>query len=170
MKLKCVFCLKRIKTKHPHQKYCCLLCRDEHYKQLRKEKYKRQKLQRSVFKENCDGCGALFVVSNGRKRWCSKLCSRKSETARLEARDKKLRDRYGITIADYQEIYQKQSGLCVICDEDLSNSTRMAPVDHDHVTGKIRGLLCKFCNRGIGLFKDNPKLLEAAASYIRGNL
>jgi hypothetical protein len=46
---------------------------------------------------------------------------------------------------------------------------RLLTVDHDHVSGHVRGLLCSHCNRAIGLLSDDPKVIEAAASYVRKN-
>jgi len=68
-------------------------------------------------------------------------------------------------------MFEEQRGECKICSIKL-NKTRyvgdMAVVDHCHTTGKIRGILCNSCNRGIGYFRDNPKFLTNAASYLTG--
>ena len=60
--------------------------------------------------------------------------------------------------------------VCAICGNVRSSDGRALAVDHDHVTGEVRGLLCNFCNRGIGMFRDNPRLLGRAALYLRGKL
>lgn len=67
-------------------------------------------------------------------------------------------------------MFVQQKGLCGICQEPISESL---DIDHDHTKergedGFIRGLLCNSCNRGLGLFKDNPKLLQRAIDYLRG--
>lgn len=61
-------------------------------------------------------------------------------------------------------LWDQQMGRCAICstpfDEDRPH------VDHDHESGKVRGLLCSLCNPGLGFFKDDPELLEAAVRYL----
>jgi len=63
-----------------------------------------------------------------------------------------------------------QNGLCAICGKPPSRRNvkeMLLHVDHNHKTGKIRGLLCNSCNRGIGLLGDNPDTLFAAEGYLR---
>jgi hypothetical protein len=76
-----------------------------------------------------------------------------------------LRRKYGITLEDFSNRLQKQSGVCAICGG--LNKDRKLAVDHDHRTKQIRGLLCSSCNLGIGRFKDSPELLIKAAQYLR---
>lgn len=64
----------------------------------------------------------------------------------------RLRLTYGISTADYDEMHESQGGVCAICGR---TDQRRLSVDHDHVTGAIRGLLCTACNRGIATFGDN---------------
>lgn len=73
--------------------------------------------------------------------------------------------RYGLCLNDYNEILASQGGVCLICKEPPK--ARRLYVDHDHVTGQIRGLLHGTCNSAIGLLRDDPLLLEAAAKYLR---
>lgn len=68
---------------------------------------------------------------------------------------------YNMTLEDLENMELKQNRKCLICNEKLP-----LKIDHDHATGKVRGLLCDLCNRGLGYFKDNPKLLVNAAEYI----
>lgn len=77
-----------------------------------------------------------------------------------------LRQHYGMTIAEYDEILKWQDGVCVICGGTNPSGKRLA-VDHDHETKENRNLLCASCNKGLGLFKDDPTLLENALLYLR---
>lgn len=81
-----------------------------------------------------------------------------------------LRDKYGITEEDYERMLTEQEGKCGICfrTEPTGRWKRLA-VDHDHQTGKIRGLLCDKCNRGMGLLEDSIELLENAVKYLKDN-
>lgn len=80
-----------------------------------------------------------------------------------------LKRLYGITPKQYEELFEKQKGLCAICESDHANNSRTNGklfVDHDHTTGEIRGLLCSSCNHALGLMKDNVGLLSRAISYL----
>jgi len=69
---------------------------------------------------------------------------------------------YSISPERYEEIILEQNGMCAIC---KSKPPKLV-VDHDHATGKVRGLLCNNCNRGIGFLKDDANILHSAAQYI----
>lgn len=73
--------------------------------------------------------------------------------------------RYGVPLKDYQEMLGQQNGLCAICSKPPSPK-RMLGVDHDHKTGLVRALLCQNYNAGIGMFSEDPLLLEAAMRYL----
>jgi hypothetical protein len=83
-----------------------------------------------------------------------------------------LRKNFKLEVEDYEKMYEEQKGLCAICNKPetyIHQSTGKPPrlsVDHCHSRGKIRKLLCKACNQGLGLFKDNPEILRKAANYV----
>lgn len=79
-------------------------------------------------------------------------------------RDYMLQQRYGITQAQYDVMFQEQDYCCAICKR--SNFTYHPHVDHCHSTGKVRGLLCAPCNAYLGYSKDNPEVYEAAIKYL----
>ena len=86
----------------------------------------------------------------------------------------KLKKLYGISVDDYYKMLENQGGGCAICGTRVPSQrarkftkTEMFFVDHCHATGRVRGLLCSRCNRGIGYFDDNPGRLEMAASYLK---
>jgi hypothetical protein len=78
---------------------------------------------------------------------------------------------YGVTNDELEQMLIAQDGRCALCPRDIAfdhpRRSRRPNVDHDHSTGKIRGLLCLPCNTGIGLLQDSPSLLEKAAAYLR---
>lgn len=79
-----------------------------------------------------------------------------------------LKNTFNFTILQYNELLNKQEGKCGICKSYSPSSSRKMhfSIDHDHTTGQIRGLLCDTCNRGIGLLKDCPKILQNATDYL----
>jgi hypothetical protein len=81
-------------------------------------------------------------------------------------KDTRLRRLYGITLAAYNELLQKQNGGCAICRAKEGDGGRPLYVDHNHTTGEIRGLLCGGCNRGLGHFQDDADRLGAAIYYL----
>lgn len=82
--------------------------------------------------------------------------------------NRRLKFTYGITLEDYNRILKEQEGKCAICGttEPKGNGNRLH-VDHDHNNGHIRGLLCHFCNTGIGLLKDNIDILQKSINYLK---
>jgi hypothetical protein len=84
----------------------------------------------------------------------------------------KLKFRYGITPEQYAEMLMTQNNRCAICGNKESainintNKIQKLAVDHCHTTGKVRGLLCQDCNRGIGKFHDDVSRLKKAIEYL----
>lgn len=78
-----------------------------------------------------------------------------------------IKKTYDITYDEYVTILEQQNGKCAICESKMGNArTSRLFVDHCHDTLEVRGLLCSSCNHGLGLFKDSPKLLNKAISYL----
>jgi len=75
---------------------------------------------------------------------------------------------YGLTTQDYDRMLAAQQGSCAICREPPTGkrANQVLHVDHDHITGKVRALLCVSCNHGLGKMKDSPALLPRAAAYL----
>jgi hypothetical protein len=69
---------------------------------------------------------------------------------------------YGVTPDQFDAMMLRQAGCCAICQEPMG----IPAVDHDHDTGKVRGLLCRRCNTGIGMLADDPDRLLSAAAYL----
>lgn len=117
----------------------------------------------------CVVCDREFL----RARKDQKICgdsSCKAEYSRSKAREKSFAE-YGITEQDYRSMFAAQEGRCAICGTTnpgvpkRPQSDRLS-VDHDHATGKVRGLLCQPCNSAIGRFRDDPETMRSAARYI----
>lgn len=71
--------------------------------------------------------------------------------------------RYGITTERYEDLLRSQGGLCAVCRDKDSLSL---VVDHDHATGRVRGLLCHRCNTAIGFLQDNSVGVRRALEYL----
>lgn len=77
-----------------------------------------------------------------------------------------LRKLFGITLDDYKRMLEEQGGVCAIC-KGPEPVYKYFPVDHCHTTGRVRGLLCSHCNKGLGSFKDSADALQAAIEYLK---
>ncbi len=106
---------------------------------------------------------------------------RNAKTRERYANDKSFKDKsllngkrcylkrlYGITLEDYEIMFNNQNGCCAICKRHQAHFVKALAVDHDHETGKVRALLCEFCNTAIGLLQDNPDVILEASNYVRG--
>jgi Autographiviridae endonuclease VII len=82
-------------------------------------------------------------------------------------RNTQLKRNYGINLESYKVLVESQNGLCAICKKKPEGSRSTLQVDHDHETGRVRGLLCNPCNTGLGLFKEEPAVLTEAIEYLR---
>lgn len=74
-----------------------------------------------------------------------------------------IRYKYGLSVADYDAILERQNDRCAICKQEKDEHLH---VDHDHVNGKVRGLLCRCCNTAIGHLKDSEDYLLSALRYL----
>lgn len=113
---------------------------------------------RDGFTNQCNKCAVAQT-----QKW------RKANPDRVKAAN--FKQRYGISLVEYQVMYEQQKGLCAICGKKESSKVRAHPeralsVDHCHNTLQVRGLLCQQCNIGLGVFKDDTKLLQAAINYL----
>lgn len=88
---------------------------------------------------------------------------------KLLERNNWLRTKYGINNDIYNQMFADQEGKCKICSKHQSEEKVALAVDHCHETGKIRGLLCDVCNRGIGYFKEDIESLQNAIDYLKEN-
>ena len=139
---------------------------------------KRLPINGLLFCSSCkqNKCPTLFYrntdTASGRGSYCKECI--KAVTMRWKAKDPErakrayrktgLKSAYNLTIEQYDQMLNKQGGVCKIC--KTHTTKRRLGVDHDHKTGKVRSLLCGWCNIGIGSFKENPKLLQEAIWYI----
>lgn len=106
---------------------------------------------------------------------CKNCCADRTQELRTRPENKprwaryahnsNTRRKYGLEPEQYQLMLKEQAGVCVICKQPSSDGKRL-PVDHEHDSKRVRGLLCSSCNNGLGRFKDNPALLRAAADYL----
>lgn len=114
-------------------------------------------------------------VSGCERKFCALgLCDRhyhqKYKPRREAQRRRTLKSKYGLSTSDYDRMLEQQGGVCAICNREPTERNKagmvMLNVDHCHATGKVRGLLCPLCNRGLGMFGDCKELLERAAAYL----
>lgn len=119
--------------------------------------------KRTYCKKCDDARKTIWYQSNRHK---STGYSRKWQKANPEkVLDMHLQREFGISIEDYRALFAEQSGVCAICQGPGKPEKRLS-VDHNHNTGKIRGLLCDSCNHSLGLLKESPEVLRRAAEYL----
>lgn len=119
----------------------------------------------------CKHCGKSFKKTNKRGKvsaWCPK-CREKGQRNRFTPdarRAGNLRSRFKISVDEWEEMFEIQGGGCLGCGKTEEENGRRLAVDHDHITGKNRGLLCFDCNVVLGKVDDDPKVLRTLAAYL----
>lgn len=133
-------------------------------------------------RKRCPSCGRTkitatsFYADRTRTDGFSVYCKPCQDPDRSDRRQKRRgwrkyqRRARGLTDGQYEAMLRAQGGACAICKQPPSDSRviedPVLPIDHDHETGEVRGLLCGPCNRGLGLFRDDPERLRNAARYL----
>ena len=122
------------------------------------EKYKaKKKRYREKYKEK---------IAKKRKLWGEKNKDKQAVNTRRYT----LKKLYGITMEEYDAMYDAQAGCCAICNKYCEKGVAGRDgicVDHNHATGRVRALLCHGCNRGIGMVGEDTTILERMIAYIR---
>ena len=107
----------------------------------------------------------ICIVCNKEKPKTDFRSGKAKECKNCMHKRKWLKRTYGITKDEYDAMLEMQQAKCGICECNLAEG-RTTHVDHDHKTGNIRGLLCRNCNLGIGLFEDSTETLKNAIAYL----
>ena len=124
---------------------------------------------REARRDPCGHCGGPIPVARKMgSQFCSAECVRKAmtEQRRETAKYYNREYLYGISAEQYDQLWQSQDGRCAICRTDTPGGRGGFHVDHCHVSGAVRGLLCNNCNQGLGKFADDPDRLRTAANYL----
>ena len=123
--------------------------------------------------KQCRSCGvekplSEFYVRNPDCKGCT-LLKRKEDYRknRDKYRSKELKKNYGITLEEYNLMFAEQDGCCAICGTHQCSTGKSLAVDHDHISGQIRGLLCANCNTALGKLNDDIETILRAADYLR---
>lgn len=118
----------------------------------------------------CRRCGTIFSPVAPSHLYCSQECADDAYSERY------LKKAYGISLDEYRKMREAHNDRCDICGSEgftIATGKQRAvtlklAVDHDHITGEIRGLLCHNCNRALGLMQDDVAALRKAADYLEG--
>lgn len=154
----------------------CKKCRSEQQVE-RMQRYRTDHTPRQ-----CATCGTEGTRATFKGSYCppcatihqaeamARMMARKGGKARY-VRNIYLKRTYGITIGEYEEMLAAQGGRCAICRTEAGASDRISLcVDHNHVTGRRRKLLCVGCNFRVRNLGDDPELFELTVAYIREHL
>jgi hypothetical protein len=142
------------KAQGAQQKY-----RDANREKMRERSIEQRAINPEPFRERC----RRYNAANKEK-----IADRKREKNEANptiSRNNRLRQRYGLTLQDWDALFLNQGNRCAICDAE-EPGTKGWHTDHNHDTGGVRGILCHTCNIGLGAFKDNHEALIAAADYL----
>lgn len=138
--------------RRPECKACTADRRKRWYGENREREIERVKAWQ---RQNADQYSARL------RKWREK----NADLTKRSDREGHLRRKFGITQAHYERILKRQGGGCAICGDPPPPGTSLH-VDHDHRTGKVRGLLCVNCNNGLGQFKESAGRLAMAFEYL----
>lgn len=100
----------------------------------------------------CEKCDSEYIATNHQQRWCKVCAPSKSAMGRLQ--------RYNISASEFQNMIDEQGGVCILCEQNPA-----VVIDHSHISGDIRGVLCNGCNFAIGRL-ESEGWLKKAREYV----
>jgi hypothetical protein len=108
---------------------------------------------------------AQYRLKNKEK--LSKYEKARNKKRKSYKRNQQYKKNFGITLADYNQLFLNQNGNCAICGKNQSTFNQALAVDHCHKTDKVRGLLCTNCNIAIGLLYEDISSIQSALVYLK---
>jgi predicted nucleic acid-binding Zn ribbon protein len=170
----CAWCRKPLTVIRDDQRFCSHKCGDDwRNDQKRLANLRAKKAARTP----CEVCGGRIPAERAASAiYCSVACKQLGgrsghPAVRRDQTDYNRRYLYGITAEQFAAMLEEQNNLCAICRSPEWPGKGSRPhVDHDHATGKVRGLLCGKCNVALGNMHDDPVRLRAAAAYVEAHM
>lgn len=135
-------------------KSCCKITSQAHYRKTRAKRLKQAAVWAAANPKKVKGYGVAWRLKNQAKLHLIRL--------------KSACKNFGISVSQYFALLEAQNGSCAICHGQCAAKQRLS-IDHDHATGKLRGLLCNDCNTTLGKFNESPARFRAAASYLESH-
>ena len=131
--------------------------------------FSKDKGQSSGLRPECRECVSKYYYKN--KERINKKNKEWREKNKKKLREKDLKNKYNITTKEYKKLKKDQKNSCAICGKKETRKTnngktQRLSIDHDHETGKVRGLLCKNCNSVLGYIKEDILLLKNMIKYL----
>jgi len=158
------------RRKPPRNEILCKKCNNS-----RSNKYRYITLSDEVVERKCSRCQETKPKIDFKSyQWklasayCNP-CREANSTKDYHKNRSHLKNRFGMTVEQYDSILQSQSYTCAICKQPEIQNKRLS-VDHCHKTGIIRGILCQKCNQGLGSFRDNTDYLLNAYNYLKTSI
>jgi uncharacterized Zn finger protein (UPF0148 family) len=132
----------------------CTRCRQRSWYEKNKERVK------------ADSKGYYQKTRKRRIKLAKKWREENIEQHRRNARKFKLKNKYGITLEQFDQMMEEQKGLCFLCQKPSPNGRRLS-IDHCHKENRVRKLLCEFCNRALGFIERDPAWVTRAIEYLK---
>jgi hypothetical protein len=119
-------------------------------------------------KTNIKGNGLAYYCKACANQQARKYTAdnRENPSYKRKKKNNYVKNRFGISVEQYEKMLKEQDYKCAICKIDLPLHGYFTHLDHCHSSGKIRKFLCSNCNRGLGHFMDNPEFLMSAIKYL----
>lgn len=117
----------------------------------------------------------FYKIEKGHAEYFGLSCSCRT-CSLIRGRKSKIKKRYNLTEQEHIALYNSQEGKCAICDTPIKfesnkeDRNSIGNVDHCHITGKVRGMLCNDCNRGMGFLKDDPEIVMKVYKYLTNGI
>lgn len=150
----------------------CRYCK----KDLSYNSFPKNKTTKDGLSYYCKGCAVKKTIeSRNREKTINPLTGKTNYTKKYNQypvyskeyyRNSTLKRKYNITLDIYNQMVIDQDNACAICNRHINDLPKNLDVDHDHITGEVRGLLCGKCNMGLGYFQDDIDIMNKAISYI----
>lgn len=143
------------KNKKDGYRYNCKTCssRNREHKKLYDLEYRRKNKEK--------------IKEYYKKHYNKKIKPTREKKTKEQNRENWLRLKYNLTKEQYQELIKNQNNKCAICKISQSELSYPLFIDHEHKTDKVRGLLCRTCNTGLGSMQDNIEILQNAIEYLK---